>query len=166
MEKTRPSIPHRTDRSESLKKKVKQALDEQENAGIIQKSANNWASALTVHKQDLSIRITVDFKPLNKIIKIDKYPLPSVADLYAKLGQGIFFSKVDKKAAYHQIPIHPDSVKFTAFICEFGLYEYLSMPMSISSAPAWFQLGMYLFFFISFKTQKKNANEFLVSTIH
>ena len=43
------------------------------------------------------------------------------------------------KAAFHQIPIHPDSVKFTAYICEFGLYEYLSMPMGISSAPAWFQ---------------------------
>ena len=77
-----------------LKKKVKQALDEQENAGIIRKSTSNWASALrVVHKQDFTIRITVDFKPLNKIIKIDKYPLPSVADLYAKLGLAQFFQK-------------------------------------------------------------------------
>ena len=93
-----PSHPPISYKSRSLpfhlKKKVKQALDEQENAGIIRKSTSNWTSALrVVHKQDFSIRITVDFKPLNKIIKIDEYPLPSVADLYAKLGQAKFFQK-------------------------------------------------------------------------
>ena len=62
-----------------------------------------------------------------------------MADLYAKLGQSEFFSKIDLKAAYHQVPIHQDSIELTAFICEFGLFEYLSMPMGIRSAPAWFQ---------------------------
>ena len=70
---------------------------------------------------------------------MDCYPLPSVSDLYAKLGKAMFCSKIDLKAAYHQIPVHPNSIDVTAFICEFGLYEYLSMPMGISSAPAWFQ---------------------------
>ena len=73
------------------------------------------------------------------MIKVDKYPIPSVSDLYSKLGQAKIFSKIDMKAAYHQIPMHPDSIHLTAFICEFGLYEYLSVPMGISSAPAWFQ---------------------------
>ena len=123
-----------------LKKKVKQALDDQERAGIIRKSHSNWAFALrVVPKPDFTIRITVDYKPLNKIIKFDKYPKPSVADLYSKLGQEQFFYKIDMKAAYHQIPMHPESIPLTAFICEFGLYEYLSIPVKISSAPAWFQ---------------------------
>ena len=43
------------------------------------------------------------------------------------------------KAAFHQIPMHPDFTQYTVFICEFGLFEYLSMPMGISSAPGWFQ---------------------------
>ena len=60
--------------------------------------------------------------------------------MYVKLGQSEFFSKINLKAAYHQVPIHKDSIELTAFICEFGLLEYLSMPMGISSAPAWFQL--------------------------
>ena len=50
-----------------------------------------------------------------------------------------YFSKIDMKSAYHQIPVHQDSIEYTAFICEFGLYEYLSMPMGINTAPAWFQ---------------------------
>ena len=80
----------------------------------------------------------MDYKPLNKVIKIDCYPIASVTNLYAKLGQSEFFSKIII-SAYHQVPIHPDLIELTAFICEFGLFEYLSMPMGISSAPAWFQ---------------------------
>ena len=70
---------------------------------------------------------------------MDCYPLPSVSDLYAKLGKAMFCSKIDLKAAYHQIPVHPNSIDITLLICEFGLYEYLSMPMGISSAPTWFK---------------------------
>jgi hypothetical protein len=32
-----------------------------------------------------------------------------------------------------------ESIKYTAFVCEFGVYEYLVMPMGIKTAPAWFQ---------------------------
>ena len=70
---------------------------------------------------------------------MDFYPLPSVSDLYAKLGKAMFCSKINLKAAYHQISMHPNSIDATTFICEFGLYEFLSMPTGISSDPAWFQ---------------------------
>ena len=128
------TLPHQ------LKDKVREELMSQLNAKIIRRSTSAWASALqVVHKQDKSLRITVDYKPLNKVILVPQYPLPAVADLYASLAKSSFFSKIDMKAAYHQIPVHPDSIKYTAFICEFGLFEYLSMPMGISSAPGWFQ---------------------------
>ena len=127
-----------------LKGKVKQALTNQLKAVIIQQSRSNWAAPLRiVHKPDFSIRITVDYSHLNKIIKMDRYPLTSVAELYSKLGKAKICSKIDLKAAYHQIPMHPNSIEVTAFICEFGLFEYLSMPMGISSAPAWFQRFIY-----------------------
>ena len=131
--KSRP-LPHH------LKEKVRATINEQLQAGIIRPSFSAWSSALrVVHKPDGSIRITVDYKPLNKAIVVPQYPLPSVADMYNKLANARFYSKIDLKAAYHQIPMHPDSIQYTAFICEFGLFEYLSMPMGISSAPGWFQ---------------------------
>ena len=123
-----------------LKCKVKQALTDQLKAGIIQQSRSSWVAPLRiVHKPDFSIRITVDYSHINKIIKMDRYPLTSVAELYSKLGKAKICSKIDLKAAYHQIPMHSNSIEVTAFICEFGLFEYLSVPMGISSAPAWFQ---------------------------
>ena len=126
-----------------LKEKVKKTLDEQEAAGIIRKSYSEWGSALrVVHKTDGSIRITVDYKPLNAVIKGDVYPLPNIAEIYKKLSDSGIFSKIDLKAAYHQIPMEEQSIELTAFTCEFGLYEYLSMPMGIKNAPAWFQRFM------------------------
>ena len=94
-----------------LKEKVKLAIKEQEDAGFIRKSTSEWTSALRiVHKPDGEIRLTVDYKPLNKIIKSDNYPIPNIAAIYKKLSKSKIFSKIDLKAAYHQIPIHKDSI--------------------------------------------------------
>lgn len=50
-----------------------------------------------------------------------------------------YFSKIYMKSAYHQILFHPDSINYTVFICEFGLFEYVSMTMGIKTAPSCFQ---------------------------
>ena len=68
--------------------------------------------------------------------------MPNIAEIYKKLADSRIFSKIDLKAAYHQIPLEEQSIELTAFTCEFGLYEYLSMPMEIKNAPAWFQRFM------------------------
>ena len=52
-----------------------------------------------VHKTDGSIRITVDYKPLNAVIKGDVYPMPNIAEIYKKLAASRIFSKIDLKAA-------------------------------------------------------------------
>jgi len=120
----------------NLKQKVQDELNRQLKAGIIRKSRSEWSSALRiVDKKDGSIRITVDYKPLNKIIKGDRYPLPSIKNLFNKLVESDTFTRMDVKSAYHQIPVDEESIKYTVFICEFGLYEYLSMPIGIKTAP-------------------------------
>ena len=91
-----------------------------------------------VDKSDGDIRLTVDYKPLNKVIKSDNYPVPNISEIYKKLSKSKIFSKIDLKSAYHQIPVEENSIKYTAFVCEFGIYEYL-MPMGIKTSPAWFQ---------------------------
>ncbi|CAF1049721.1 unnamed protein product, partial [Brachionus calyciflorus] len=103
----------------NLKNKIKEEIENQLKAGI---STSEWSSALRiVIKPDGSIRITVDYKQLNKLIRGDSYPLPSIEDLFNKLSEADVFSKFDLKSASHQIPVHKDSIKYTAFICEFGL---------------------------------------------
>jgi hypothetical protein len=98
-------------------RKSKNAIDEQLKVGIIRRSLSEWSSALqVVQKPDGSIRITVDYKPLNKCIKGDSFPLPN-----KRLSDSAIFSKIDLKAEYHQIPVDESSIELTEFTCEFGL---------------------------------------------
>ncbi|CAF0997157.1 unnamed protein product [Brachionus calyciflorus] len=105
----------------NLKEKVQNEIEKQIEAKIIRPSRSQWCSPIRV----------VD-KP-----DVDNYPLPSIQDLYKKLAEADTFTKIDMKAAYHQIPVHPNSIEISAFICEFGNFEYLTMPMGIKTAPAW-----------------------------
>ena len=82
-----------------VKEKVKQVIKEQEDAGFIRRSNSEWTSALrVVHKPDGDIRLSVDYKPLNKVIKSDNYPLPNIAEIYKKLAKSKIFSKIDLKS--------------------------------------------------------------------
>ncbi len=54
----------------------------------------------------------------------------------------MYFSTIDLKAAYWQIPIHENDKPKTAFICQEGLFEYNSMPFGLANAPSKFQSVM------------------------
>ncbi len=84
-----------------MQDKVKKRIDEQLESGMIRKSTSEWTSPLRwVHKTDGEIRITIDYKPLNKVIKSDNYPLHNIANIYKQLAQAKIFSKIDLKSAY------------------------------------------------------------------
>lgn len=67
-------------------------------------------------KIDGSIRISVDFKSFNKMIKDDNFPIPFINDLYTKLPDADTFTKIDMKAAYHQTPVYPNSIHRIMFL--------------------------------------------------
>jgi hypothetical protein len=118
-----------------MKDKVRQKLREQEDAGLIRRSNSEWTSPVrVVHKPDVGKRITVDYKPLKSF----NFPLPNIEDIYNHQTKSEFFSKIDLKSAYFQIPSDDKIIKYTAFVCEFGIFEYVVMPMGIKTAPAFY----------------------------
>ncbi|CAF1037193.1 unnamed protein product, partial [Brachionus calyciflorus] len=120
----------------NLKDRVRLEIENQVKAGIIRPSKIPWCFPIrVVDKQNGEIRFTVDYKELNKVIKDDNQPLPSINDLYTMMTDSDVFTKFDLKSAYHQKAVHEESVEVTAFICEFGIFEYLFMPMGIKIAP-------------------------------
>jgi len=103
--------------------------------GIIRPSKSPWASPLhMVPKPDGSWRPCGDFRRLNAITKPDRYPVPHISSLKAKLHGSSIFSKLDLLKAYHQVPMAPNDIEKTAVITPFGLFEYLYMPFGLRNS--------------------------------
>jgi hypothetical protein len=121
---------------------LKVQLNELMDKGFIRLSSSPWGCpALFVKKKDQSLRLCVDYRPLNAVTIKNKYPLPRVDILFDQLVGAKVFSKIDLRSSYHQIKIHPEDVPNATFSTRYGLYEYLVMSFGLTNAPAHF---MYL----------------------
>jgi hypothetical protein len=117
-------------------------LNELLDKGYICPSSSPWGCpALFVKKKDQSLRLCVDYKPLNAVNVKNKYPLSSTGIIFDQLVSAKVFSMVDLRSSYHQIKIRLEDVLKTAFSTRYGLYEYLVMSFGLTNAPAHF---MYL----------------------
>ena len=113
---------------------------EQYNAGLLRHSHSPYSSRpLLVTKPDGSLRLTIDYRELNNITVKDSYPLPRIDSLYVQLAQAKYFSKIDCYSGFYQVKLDPLSSPYTAFACEWGLFEYQVMPMGLTNSPATFQ---------------------------
>jgi hypothetical protein len=98
-----------------------------------------------VKKKEHSLRLCVDYRPLNTVAIKNKYLLPHIDILFDQLVDARVFSKVDLCSGYHQIKIRSKDVPKTAFSTRYGLYEYLVMSFGLTNALAHF---MYLMNFV------------------
>jgi hypothetical protein len=121
-----------------LKKQLQELLDK----GFIRPSTSPWGCpALFVKKKDESLRLCVDYCPLNAVTIKNKYPLPRIDVLFDQLVGAKVFSKIDLRSGYHQIKIRACDILKTTFSTRYGLYEYLVMSFGLTNALEYF---MYL----------------------
>ena len=91
-----------------MKEKIKKELDRLTSLGILEPiQFSEWASPIVpVLMSDHSVRICGDFKvTLNSVSKLDHHPIPRIKDLFATLGGGKLFSKLDMSQAYQQVEL-------------------------------------------------------------
>jgi hypothetical protein len=121
-----------------LKKHLQELLDK----GFIRPSTSPWGCpALFIMKKDESLRLCVDYHPLNAVTIKNKYPLPRIDVLFDQLVGAKVFSKIYLRSGCHQIKIRAIDIPKTAFSTRYRLYEYLVMSFGLTNAPAYF---MYL----------------------
>ena len=98
---------------------------------------------MPVLKPDGSVRICGDFRvTVNLVSKLDKYPIPKAKDLFAKLSNGKYFSKIDLRQAYQQLEVDEESQQYLVVNTHKGLFKYRRLPYGVASSPGIFQRVM------------------------
>jgi len=109
-----------------LKNQLKELLDK----GFIRPSSSECGCpSFFVRKKDQSLRMCVDYRPLNAVTIKNKYLLLRIDILFDQLSKAKVFSKIDSRSGYHQIMIRPQYIPKTASPPDMGCMSILSCPL-------------------------------------
>ncbi|KAL0880953.1 hypothetical protein ABMA27_002114 [Loxostege sticticalis] len=109
--------------------------------GVIKPSISPWrAQVLVAGGGNHRKRLVIDYsRTINNFTELDAYPLPKIESIISKVSKFNFFSQIDLKSAYHQVPILKKEQKFTAFEACGKLYEFTRIPFGVTNGVAAFQ---------------------------
>lgn len=100
---------------------VRQHLGKLKEAGIIADSRSPYASPIVVVlKKNGQIRMCVDYRTLNRHTIPDQYTVPRIEDALACLNGSQWFSVLDLRSGYYQIPLSEDDQEKTVSFAQWG----------------------------------------------
>ena len=90
---------------EELREEINYLLSQ----GLIETSTSPWASPIVIaRRKNGRVRLAIDYRRLNSLTINSHYPLPVVDDLLDRLSNAKFFSTLDAKSGYWQMPLQGD----------------------------------------------------------
>ena len=129
-----------------LRAALKDALDDLVQQDILApvQQPTPWVSSMVVvPKKDGKPRICLNPRDLNKAIRREHYPLPTIEDIVTRLHGAKVFTVLDVSKDFWHVELEEDSSFLTTFNTPFGRYRWKRMPFGICSAPEVFQRRMH-----------------------
>nr|GEW52542.1 reverse transcriptase domain-containing protein [Tanacetum cinerariifolium]GEY99265.1 reverse transcriptase domain-containing protein [Tanacetum cinerariifolium] len=106
--------PYRLPLSEM--KELSEQLQELSDKGFIRPSSSPWgALVLFVKNKDVSFRMCIDYRELNKLTVKNRYPLPLIDNLFDQLQGSSIYSKIDLRSGFHQLRVREQDIPKTTF---------------------------------------------------
>ena len=125
-------VPHKK------RRKLKVELDKLVKSEVIVKDTTpvQWLSPLVlVDKPNGDLRLCLDPHYLNTQVVRAQCAIPTTPEIFSRISGSKYFTALDAKQGFHQIPLDSESSKLTSFITPYGKFRYLRLPMGISNAP-------------------------------
>lgn len=131
--------------SPEIQKCVNDELDKWLASGVVERSNSDWALLIVpVTKKGesgaegrIKVRMCLDARKLNERTRRDAYPLPHQDRILGRLSASKYLSTIDLSKAFWQIPLQPESRKYTAFrVFGRGLFQFTRLPFGLVNSPA------------------------------
>ena len=99
-----------------MKKQLVELLEK----GFIHPNSSPWGCPAIFVKKDGTLRMCMDYRPLNAVTIKNKYHLPRIDTLFDQLAGAKVFSKIDLHSGYRQIKIRPQDIPKKLFLLGMG----------------------------------------------
>ena len=126
----------------TLKTRLKTELDRLVRTGVIcpVTEPTEWCNQISVQtKKDMSLRICIDPRPLNKVLHRELYPLPTMDEVLPELSTARVLSKLDLQSGYWHCELDDESSLLTTIITPFGRYKWNRLPFGTNVSAEIFQ---------------------------
>ena len=148
---------------EFLKQELKALLE----SGVIERSMFPYAAPIIVVNRKCKPvaplkeqkRLVIDYQKLNQqLITAESaqskskgllalIPTPKIEHIWYKLRKAKYLSTIDLRSGYHHIPIAKEDCHKSAFVCEYGKFEFKRASFGISTCPDYLKSLMNKLFF-------------------
>ncbi|GFV61570.1 retrovirus-related Pol polyprotein from transposon opus [Trichonephila clavipes] len=98
-----------------IRNEFRRQIADLEKAGIISKSNSQYNTPALFVKQKEKWRLVLDFRKLNEITVTQDFVIPTLDDILHEISGSNYFSALDMKSAFNQIPLHFADRHKTAF---------------------------------------------------
>eukprot|EP00102_Acyrthosiphon_pisum_P018369 XP_008190098.1 PREDICTED: uncharacterized protein K02A2.6-like [Acyrthosiphon pisum] len=100
----------------------------------------DWTNhVVVIEKPNKTLRICLDPQHLNKNIKDEQFPIPTLNEIVPKLKNKKFFTVLDLKDGFWQIGLTESSSNLCSFASPLGTLKFLKLPFGLKIAPSVFQ---------------------------
>ena len=94
-----------------------------------------YSKLFAVPKPNGTWRMIIDMRKLNSHISKQKFKMQGIKDVRNALKKNMYGAVIDISDAYYHISIHKRARKYTRFILDDEIYEYLGLPMGLTCSP-------------------------------
>ena len=139
-----PTIPGKIYALTQVEQKALESFVQEHLAkGYIRPSKSPYASPFFfIKKKDGKLRPVQDYRKINEWTIKNRYPLPLIPELIARVKGATLFTKFDVRWGYNNVRIKDGDQWKAAFITNKGLFEPNVMFFGLTNSPATFQMMM------------------------